>query len=348
MSRPGLVLHIGSGKTGTSSIQQFLRINRPRLARRGILYPHAPGRARHTQLGFYVKTEEELARTVEWTRAGHGDLASFKADFEQRLAAEIAEAAPRRLVMSDEALYNASDDSVRRTRALAERIADRVRVIVYVRRQDDHLVSRYQQVVKTGAVETLEEFARRDHSSTYDYAGRLATWQRLMEPDAFVVRRFEPSRFGEGGLYQDFLDAAAIKVPLERLKPVESQNESLDAESVEMLRILNLYRVEHEGATVGVINNRPLFTRLGAEGPTLTLSDEAFAAFMGQWERTNREVASTYFGEEELFGPRRPSRSATTEQRLDPARLDHFFEVLEIPAGQRPAVRAIAEREASR
>lgn len=342
------MLHIGSGKTGTSSIQQFLRINRPRLARRGVLYPTAPGRARHTQLGFYLKTEEELAHTVEWTRAGRGDLATFQADFERRLTDEISEAAPRRVVMSDEALYNCSEESVRRMRALAERIADRVRVIVYLRRQDDHMVSRYQQVVKTGAVETLEEFARRDHTSTYDYAARLATWQRLMDPDRFVVRRFEPARFGEGGLYQDFLDAAAIKAPLENLKPVASQNESLDAEAVEMLRILNLYRVEHESATVGVIDNRPLFSRMGADGPTLTLSDEAFAAFMSQWEQTNREVAATYFGEDQLFGPRRSSRSVTTEQRLDPARLDHYLELLEIPADQQPAVRAIAEREAAR
>lgn len=342
------MLHIGTGKTGTSSIQHFLRINRPRLLRRGILYPHAPGKARHTQLGFFVKTEAELARIVEWTRADHGDLAAFRADFERRLTTEISEAAPRRVIMSDEALYSLSDDSIRRLRALAERIADRVRVIVYLRRQDDHLVSRYQQAVKTGAVETLEEFARLDHVPTYDYAARLASWQEVMEPDRLVVRRFEPSRFGEGGLYQDFLDAAEIKAPLERFKPVESQNESLDADAVEMLRILNLYRVEHEGATPGVINNRPLFTRLGADGPTLTLDDEEFARFMGQWAATNRQVAATHFAGEELFGPRRPSRSATTDQRLDPARLDHYFELLEIPAEQRPAVRAIAEREAAR
>ncbi|NYJ00751.1 hypothetical protein HNR19_001449 [Nocardioides thalensis] len=348
MSRPGLVLHIGTGKTGTSSIQQFLRINRPRLARRAILYPHAPGRARHTQLGFFVKTEAELARIVEWTRAGHGDLDAFRADFERRLTTEISEAAPKRVIMSDEALYSLSDEALLRLRSLAERIADRVRVIVYLRRQDDHLVSRYQQAVKTGATETLAEFARLDHTPTYDYAARLTTWQQVVRPDQLVVRRFEPSRFGAGGLYQDFLDAAAIKAPLDRFKPVESQNESLDAEAVELLRILNLYRVEHEGAVAGVINNRPLFTRLGADGPTLTLADDEFTRFMGQWTATNRQVAATYFAGDELFGPRRASRSTTTDQRLDPARLDHYFELLEIPAEQQAAVRAIAEREAAR
>jgi hypothetical protein len=37
-----LVLHIGSGKTGTSSIQGFLHRNRDRLATLGYLYPRTP------------------------------------------------------------------------------------------------------------------------------------------------------------------------------------------------------------------------------------------------------------------------------------------------------------------
>lgn len=345
--RVDVVLHVGSGKTGTSSVQSFLKANRARLARKGVLYPLTPGRARHVQLGFYIKTEEELQHTVEWRRADLGTLAEFRARFRADLVEEIRDSGASRVIFSDEALYAARDDALKRLRGLTDRVAREVTVVVYLRRQDDHLVSRYQQSIKTGAIRRLDEFARLDHTGIYDYETRLARFRRLLRPDALVVRRFEPARFGEGGLYQDFLTAAGVQVPAKRLKPVESQNESLDADSVEFLRLCNLYRVEEEGATPGVIDNRSLFRRLDASGPTLTLADDVFAEFMAQWADANRAVAQASFGEDELFLPRRASRSTTTEQRLDPARLDDLFARVELPEEMHAGVRRIAEREAA-
>src|SRR5215471_11213896 len=51
-----VVLHVGMRKTGTSSIQFFLRDNREPLASRGVLYPTTPGRARHYRLSLSVKS----------------------------------------------------------------------------------------------------------------------------------------------------------------------------------------------------------------------------------------------------------------------------------------------------
>lgn len=59
LSRPvDLILHVGMGKTGTSSVQFFLRDNRERLREMGVLFPASPGNARHTRLGLFVKPEE--------------------------------------------------------------------------------------------------------------------------------------------------------------------------------------------------------------------------------------------------------------------------------------------------
>jgi hypothetical protein len=348
VSQPGLVLHIGSGKTGTSSIQQFLRINRPRLARRGILYPHAPGRARHTQLGFFVKTEAELARTVEWTRAGHGDVAAFQEDFERRLTDEIRTAAPKRVVMSDEALYNLSDDSVRRLRALADRIADRVRVVVYLRRQDDQLISRYQQEVKVGEVRTLADFATADLTTAYDYRAKLALWERYVEPERVVVRRFEHTAMLEGSLYADVLAAAGIPGPVDDMKPINLRNKSLDAEAVEVLRLLNICHSEAGTDRVHVDNRdflRPLAD--ASTGPVLTLPDRTLDVFMDRWSESNRAVAGDFLGRTgDLFELPRKSGNTTTEQRLDPARVDHFIDLLELPEDLQERLRRVAEREA--
>ncbi len=45
-----LYLHIGTEKTGTTSVQKFFRANREVLAQNGIIYPLAPGKQNHMGL----------------------------------------------------------------------------------------------------------------------------------------------------------------------------------------------------------------------------------------------------------------------------------------------------------
>ena len=341
-----LVLHIGSGKTGTSSIQRLLRRNRRLLRQHGVLFPSSPGPRRHVRFGLNFKTDDELVETRPYRAQGHRSPEAFRETFRTELFAEIEQARPSTVLISDEALYGSDDESLSRLRSFTDAYAARLRLVCYLRRQDDHLVSRYQQVVKTGETRTLaERTAEFEHTKTYDYAARLDTWARLLEPDAFVVRRFERGAFVDDSLYADFLHAAALDVPLAELTEVPSQNESLDAESVEFLRLLNLHLVRAEGAEVGMINHRPLVSRLaaGSAGPTLTLPDADLDAFMARWDDSNREVARRYFGDDVLFRVPRKTQGTTTDQRLDPDRLDHFLELTELAEDLHAPLRRLAE-----
>jgi hypothetical protein len=347
-----LVLHIGSGKTGTSSIQYLLKENRELLAAQGVLYPRTPGRQRHVRLGLYVKSDSELDRQMSWQRMKHDSPGAFRASFRRRLLAEIAETGAHRVLMSDEAMYGMSDSALRRLRDLTDQLARSVRVVVYLRRQDDHLCSRYQQVVKIGEVRRLAERTEQmDFSSTYDYRARLQRWEELVSPTELVVRPFERSGFRDGSLFQDFLDAAGLDVRLPEPGPQDSRNESLDAETVEFVRILNLYRVEHEGARPGLIDNGKVVRRLAqvSDGPTLTLPETALDAFMATWEDGNRAVARDFLGtgRTELFTASRKTAGTTTSQHLDPERLDHFLAAADLPEHMHDPLRRLVEREAS-
>ena len=230
-------------------------------------------------------------------------------------------------------------------------IARSLRLVVYLRRQDDHLVSHYQQRVRVGETRRLTEWAREpDLSDTYDYYFQLRTWERLLEPHEFVVRRFERHRFVDGSLFQDFLDAAGIDARAGDMAQVPSRNLSLDAETVEFLRIFNLYRVENETARVGLIDNRSLVRRLAehSTGSVLTLPTPFLDRFMAQWEEANRAVARRYLRDatEELFQVPRKTDNTTTEQHLDPDRLDHFLTLLDLPEQTHAPLRALVEREA--
>lgn len=348
--RVDLVLHIGSGKTGTSSIQHFLKQNRTRLARSGTLVPREPGEDRHVQLGLYIKSDEVLESRLSWKRLGFSSPAEFRRDFRRRLVSEIEESGLSRVLMSDEGLYASSEPALGRLRELVDEIARSLRLVVYLRRQDDFACSRYQQSVKTGCVQPLSEWLQEEKDWFYDYARLLERLDRILAPTELVVRRFERDRFVDGSLSQDFLVAAGVESHQEELTQVQNRNESLDAESVEFLRLLNLDRVEREGATPGMIDNRPNVQILmkQSSGPTLTLPAPLLDAFMARWDESNREVAATFLDDPsgELFGMPRKTRNTTTEQWLDPDRLPHFFELLELPEHLHAPLRRLAEREA--
>jgi hypothetical protein len=266
------------------------------------------------------------------------------------LFSEIEDSGFSRILLSDEILFGSSKQTLRRLGRFTDRIAESLRLVAYLRRQDDHMVSRYQQGVKIGWVDRLRDWSQENMSGLYDYHARIRRHERLLAPTEFVVRRFEPASFVGGSLLQDFLEAARIDARAEDLEQVPNLNASLDAESVEFLRLLNLYRIEHERATAGLIDNRELVKRLTefSTGPTLTLPASVLDAFMEQWEEPNRAVAREFLGDRSgrLFRAPRKTRNTTTQQQLDPARLDHFITLLELPEQIHAPLRRLAEREA--
>lgn len=253
--------------------------------------------------------------------------------------------------MTDEILFGSSEATLRRLHWFAGRIARSLREVVYLRRQDDHMVSRYQQLVKVGWVLRLRDWAQEDMADLYDYYARLCRHEQLLAPGELVVRRYEPDSFVAGSLYQDFLTAAGIEVRADDLVQGPRRNQSLDAESVEFLRLLNVYRVENDGATPGLIDNRRLAARLSevSNGPVLSLPADRLDEFMTQWAHTNEQVARRFLhdGSGVLFQMSRKTHDLTTEQYLDPDRLDHFLALLELPNQLHAPLRKLAEREAN-
>lgn len=345
-----LIVHVGTGKTGSTSIQHFMNLNRDRLREAGFYYPETPGRSRHAQFTVFLTPDEELDDQPVWHRLKADDPDRFRRRFRRRLLGEIADSGLSRVVLSEETIFKSSDGTLRRLDRFARRNARSLRIVVYLRRQDDHLVSRYQQGVKVGEVRRLADpDLHRDYSDVYDYAGRLALLAEILKPDEMVVRRYERAAFAGGELFRDFLEAIGAGADLDRLQQPEERNVSFDAETVEFLRLLNIDRVESEGARAGMIDNRHFLPALAApvQGPTLTLPASVLDDFMAQFEQGNQEVARRWFGEEDgvLFRtPRRTSRT-TTVQRVEPDRIDHFADLLDLPDDVRARLRALAERE---
>ncbi len=349
-----VILHIGTGKTGTTTVQEVLGRSRAVLAEGGTLYPRAFGRERHVKFGFLVAPERELVRWPEWRRAGLAgtDPMDFRRQVRRRLRRELTPAI-RQLLISDEALYRRSPATLDRVRRFVDARGGTLRVLLYLRRQDQHLASNYQEVVKAGETRRMSDWVRADETlaHVYDYYGHVARWRDRVSPTTFVVRPFEPPSFVGGSLVADFVDAAGLDVDVSRLAAADRRNTSLGAEAVEFLRLRNIHQVEDHGLRIGSIRNRPFVKRLAGDADaTLTLPDAELDAFLGRWSASNRKVASAFLpdlGGQLFRADPRPDRT-TSAQFLDPARVHHFLERAAVPEAEHAAIHRIAEREASR
>jgi hypothetical protein len=170
-----VLLHIGSEKTGTTSIQHWAAANRAPLAARGILYPVAPGeragaRPEPNHVGLALAVSERARRSGLVGMLGLPDAAAaaaFGRRMERRLAEEIGAAGCGTLLLSNEHLSSRLRDEaeVAALRALVERAAGKAvewHVVLYHRRQDEMIQSIYAMRVLHGAAEPFRLAARAD------------------------------------------------------------------------------------------------------------------------------------------------------------------------------------------
>jgi capsular polysaccharide export protein len=84
--KPSLILHIGTTKTGSTSLQNFLFSNRARLLEKGILFPEA---------GFRVLEDDKIPTS------GHSDL-FYRQNLLKDLAKEIEDNSSMAVLISTE------------------------------------------------------------------------------------------------------------------------------------------------------------------------------------------------------------------------------------------------------
>lgn len=135
----GLFVHIGLHKTGSSTIQGFLRDNERALADRGYEFSSV---GRGHGLG-----NIDIANSVSERRSALGDRRGSA----ETLAAEIRARPERIHVVSAEAFETLNDEDVARLAAALAGIP--VTVVCYVRNTPAHIQSRYAQLAKAASLD---------------------------------------------------------------------------------------------------------------------------------------------------------------------------------------------------
>jgi hypothetical protein len=182
---PKLFLHIGTHKTATTSIQFWFDRNRDEILRHGLLYPRT---------GIIQYAQHRLAFALKRRRDKHrGDVPDLDAEI-----AELREAVRRSgagaVLISSEEFFSAPRKRIAALRARLDFCEPQV--LAVVRRQDDFLLSSYDQKAKTpgnGFTRPLSHFiaSPREIGTGISYWTHLRDWIDVFGADAVSLRRYE-------------------------------------------------------------------------------------------------------------------------------------------------------------
>ncbi|HEX4078929.1 MAG TPA: hypothetical protein VHX61_08670 [Rhizomicrobium sp.] len=308
-------LHIGTGKTGITTIQHYLARNRNALLAQGYLYPVAPGRGNHHALTAYALEDRKVDETRK--RLGlvdPGRLAAFRRDFPDALQVEAARSAASNLILSNEVLSVRlrTPAEVERIKSLCDRIAASTKVIVYLRNQVDFMVGIYTTSVTGGNAKDFELAWMR----IADYAAMLARWSAVFGRENIIVRRYDKSCLQGGDVRSDF--AQQLGLDASRLMVTRDLNRSLDTESIAFLRAFNARvptALAEQIAPVRYAIAAVLGKRRG--GTRFAIPRELAARIEDSFEESNAQVAMEYFSS--LSGPLFPPPSCVGDGSNDVA-----------------------------
>lgn len=219
--RPRLVLHVGTHKTGTTSIQQALRDNRDALRRAGICYPD-PSRDPHPHLPAHNFIYRATLNGAE-AMAAERDL----------IMAEFKASRADCLILSEEGL-SLPRDALQEFFAPWRDVFD-FEIVCFLRRQDRYAESLFSQYVrerKPIATGTIAEFVKvPEIAARFDYDTNLQRW------DAFgPVHAVNYDLLKGDGLHVPILEAAQTDL---RIAATPQTNVSPPAGAIELIRQMN-------------------------------------------------------------------------------------------------------------
>lgn len=224
-----LYLHVGTPKTGTSFLQNFFRINNERIQKQGYVYPDfgrtfpGIGKARNGHFLIYKGEDAETVYTEFMDQ-----IKALSGQYEH-------------IILSEEGLWNHGKKIGRFVRDMKAAEIE-VKVIVYLRRQDLFLQSKWAQNVKETMQKSFFEYFQ-VQKLELDYYQRLCELSELVGKEQVLVRVYEKQQF-EGvnkDLLSDFFVLTGLQHDEEFVGEDGIRNPSLGGIYLETKRKLNYH-----------------------------------------------------------------------------------------------------------
>ena len=289
LSDKRIILHIGAGKTGTSAIQMFLRRNAVALAEAGYVVPDQ-------NLGLEGKITGEHVWKLE-SMLGNADPNGVK-----EALINLVERIPddAKLLLSAENMSNLGNH--RSFKGLADLAP--TQAILYIRRQDDLLMSAWQQWhVKVES--DFQAWLIRALRIYGQWERIIEDWEGVLGTGAVTVRVFERSAFVRNDLLADFADSVGIGHLADSLEfSVGRVNASMNDVVTSVVQgSRSLFTDTHDNGYYNFVE-RVLGDSMASQKKLSLVSKLQRESIIGHYSTMNRRIAARFFPERpNLFAP---------------------------------------------
>ena len=291
-------IHIGAPKTATSTLQGVLANNDRKLLRHGVLYPRDSrhGDAHHLLVCDLIEQHQGVRMPDIW----YGDKprgqswAALRSEM-QRHAAEIDS-----VIISSELFFGQNKG----IEAMLDTVSDHlggheVKVVVYLRRQDQLYSSFYNQDVK-GVRQwphSAYQFYQTHQMFRQDYHSMLNAWSSAFGKHNVLIRPFEQEQWLDGDILRDF---CALTGTVQLTSTYRDQNESLGALQLYLKRCLNQvgYAKSDNDEVLRILQ------KMCPEEPLKGCSyvhKGLYRSYRSEWAKANRAISRDYLDGAPLF-----------------------------------------------
>ncbi len=299
-----LILHIGTSKTGSTSIQRVLSRQRREMLAQGVAYPRSPGFERHGYLAMSATTDrkrvDNSGKPVWKGSSPEARLAKFRAEFAQEMR-ELPANVHRVIISAEQFSMTLLDrDSVQNLHDLLAPYVDSIQVVVWLRRPDLHFASLYSQMLRYGDAQPPGlRHAKVTPAHGYDFDGLLDRWAAVFGEASIKPQLFERVPGKKFDVVDDFLEFCGLKLDPDAIKAAASVNQALShAAQAALYEAAERIRDGGRGNVSSLMWQRLVdAATLAAPGKSWQPSRVEAAAFCARWADNHEAVRRRWFPE---------------------------------------------------
>lgn len=313
------IVHIGTEKTGTSSIQMFLYKNRKKLIKSGYHFLQSAGKTNNWALPAFFSSDDrfnELYRD-EGIRTRQ-QIDQFKLNFFEQFERELSSLRKNihTVIISSEHFHSRirTKAEMKEVQGFLSSYFSEVKIVCYLREQAATCASWYSTSMKSGGTLSFEEFFKRCKPGNYyfNYYEMLSNWEQYFGPESMEVALFSQDQFLNRDLLDDFTARISPSLVGTLNKSIQSENESLKPVGQALARAVNIiFPVSAEQVEVSDLRkvcknliSRSLFGK--GQQPSPDVQKSIYNSFL----EINERVRIKYFPERKsLFAPPLESQS---------------------------------------
>lgn len=196
-SKRVFLIHIGAPKTGSTALQNFLALNVDALECQGWTYPRSVLRGGgHHDIAFHL-----LGDYPDWAMPSEVNLNAIPEILRKDISTK------NRIILSSENFYWLTDPML--LKQFLENIGagrdDVVKILLYVRRQDDAIISWYNQIVKAQGYSGSIYDCISDFAEMWNYQRKIDEWGQAFGFENIIVRPYRNSESPHDDIRKDFI-----------------------------------------------------------------------------------------------------------------------------------------------